>query len=56
MNAQVLLKACEKAGIDFFTGVPDSQLAGLCDTLYATYGVDGPHHLVAANEGNAVGL
>ena len=56
MNAQVLLAACETAGIDFFTGVPDSQLAGLCDTLYANYGVDGPHHLVAANEGNAVGL
>lgn len=56
MNAQVLLKACEKAGIDFFTGVPDSQLAGLCDTLYAAYGVDGQHHLVAANEGNAIGL
>ncbi|MCH5286506.1 MAG: phosphonopyruvate decarboxylase [Christensenellaceae bacterium] len=56
MNAHVLLKACEQAGISFFTGVPDSQLAGLCDTLYATYGVDSPRHLVAANEGNAIGL
>ena len=56
MNAYVLLKACEQAGISFFTGVPDSQLAGLCDTLYATYGVDSPRHLVAANEGNAIGL
>ena len=56
MDARVLLNACEKAGIRFYTGVPDSQLAGLCDTLYAAYGVDGPSHIVAANEGNAIGL
>lgn len=56
MDARVLLDACEKAGIRFYTGVPDSQLAGLCDTLYATYGVNGPAHMVAANEGNAIGL
>ena len=56
MDARVLLNACERAGIRFYTGVPDSQLAGLCDTLYAAYGVDGPSHIVAANEGNAIGL
>jgi len=56
MDAQHLLSACEKAGIDFFTGVPDSQLKGLCDTLFATYGVAGKQHIVAANEGNAIGL
>lgn len=56
MDAKVLLKACEEAGIDLFTGVPDSQLAGLCDTLYARFGTDGSHHVVAANEGNAIGL
>ena len=56
MDAQHLLSACEKAGIDFFTGVPDSQLKGLCDTLFATYGVNGKQHIVAANEGNAIGL
>ncbi len=56
MDAQHLLKACEKAGIDFFTGVPDSQLKGLCDTLYATCGVQSSAHVVAANEGNAIGL
>ncbi|MBQ8200209.1 MAG: phosphonopyruvate decarboxylase [Clostridia bacterium] len=56
MNAQHLIKACRSAGIDFYTGVPDSQLAGLCDTLYATFGVDGAQHIVAANEGNAIGL
>ena len=56
MNAAKLLDACAKAGIDFFTGVPDSQLKGLCDTLYARYGVQGDTHIVAANEGNAIGL
>lgn len=56
MDAQHLLSACKDAGIDFFTGVPDSQLKGLCDTLFATYGVAGKQHIVAANEGNAIGL
>ncbi len=56
MDAQHLLSACAGAGIDFFTGVPDSQLKGLCDTLYATYGVESKQHIVAANEGNAIAL
>jgi len=56
MDAQHLLSACKDAGIDFFTGVPDSQLKGLCDTLFATYGVEGKQHIVAANEGNAIAL
>lgn len=40
---------------DFFTGVPDSQLKPLCNYLMATYGI-GHQHIIAANEGNAVGL
>ncbi|MGN0972729.1 MAG: phosphonopyruvate decarboxylase [Aristaeellaceae bacterium] len=56
MDAAMLLDACRGAGIDFFTGVPDSQLKGLCDTLYARYGATGAEHIVAANEGNAIGL
>ena len=55
MDAQYFLSACRDAGIDFYTGVPDSQLKGLCDTLYATLGVK-EKHIVAANEGNAIGL
>lgn len=43
-------------GSDFFTGVPDSQLKALCDYLMDTYGIDGRHHIIAANEGNAVGI
>lgn len=41
---------------DFFTGVPDSQLRALCDYLIATYGTDPQHHIIAANEGNAVAI
>ncbi len=40
---------------DFFVGVPDSQLKPLCNYLMKEYGV-GNKHLIAANEGNAVGL
>ena len=43
-------------GSDFYTGVPDSQLRPLCDYLYNTYGIDVKHHIIAANEGNAVGI
>ncbi len=56
MLSSVLLDACLKAGIDFFTGVPDSFLSGLCDELFARWGTDGPRHTVAHNEGGAIGL
>lgn len=41
---------------EFFAGVPDSQLKPLCNYLMATYGIDPKHHVIAANEGNAVAL
>ncbi len=41
---------------DFYTGVPDSQLKALCNYLMNTYGIDSKHHIIAANEGNAVAL
>lgn len=40
---------------EFFTGVPDSQLKALCSWLYDRYGIS-EHHIIAANEGNAVAL
>lgn len=43
-------------GADFYTGVPDSQLRALCDYLMDKYGIDSNHHVIAANEGNCVGL
>lgn len=51
MNAKFFLDK-----FSFFTGVPDSQLKALCDYLMDTYGIDTKHHIIAANEGNAVGL
>ena len=41
---------------DFYTGVPDSQLKALCNYLINTYGVDGEHHIIAANEGNCTAI
>ena len=41
---------------DFYTGVPDSQLKPLCNYLMDRYGIDPQHHIIAANEGNCVGL
>ena len=46
MNAGILLDRCAEAGITFYTGVPDSQLKGLCDELYARYGTGGKEHIV----------
>lgn len=43
-------------GAEFFTGVPDSQLKALCDYLISTYGVDGKHHIIGANEGNCTAI
>lgn len=53
MKVEKLLKII---GADFYTGVPDSQLKALCDYLMNTYGIDQSHHIIAANEGNCVGL
>lgn len=53
MDAQTLM---ELLGSDFYAGVPDSQLKALCNALMQTYGINPRHHLIAANEGNAVGL
>ena len=53
MNASLF---AEILGADFYTGVPDSQLRGLCDELMSTYGTDPSHHIIAANEGNAAAL
>ena len=50
MRAEDFVKA---TGAEFFTGVPDSLLKGLCDYLVDVYGTDGRNHLIAANEGNA---
>ena len=42
-----------EAGVDFFTGVPDSLLKSFCAYVTDTCG---ENHVIAANEGGAVGL
>ena len=49
-------KFIEALGAEFYTGVPDSQLKAVCDCLYSKYGINPKHHIIAANEGNCVGL
>ena len=46
----------EQLQADFYTGVPDSQLKALCNYLHERYGADKTHHVIAANEGNAVAI
>ena len=40
--------------INFFTGVPDSLLKNFCG--YVEDNVKKPHHIIAANEGNAIAI
>jgi phosphonopyruvate decarboxylase len=41
-------------GIEFYSGIPDSLLKGLCACI--TDNFDSQSHIIAANEGSAVGL
>lgn len=56
MLASLFLDECQKNGIGFFSGVPDSLLKGFCDELFVRYGTDGNTHVVAHNEGGAIAL
>lgn len=49
-------KFIEILDADFYTGVPDSQLRALCDYLMDKYDVNKKNHVIAANEGNCVGI
>lgn len=53
MKVESFIKAL---GADFYTGVPDSQLKALCNYLMKTYGANGKHHIIAANEGNCTAI
>lgn len=53
VNVESFVKLLEGSGVDFFTGVPDSLLKSFC--AYVTDNC-GENHVIAANEGGAVGL
>lgn len=53
IDPAVFYDALCRLGLDFFTGVPDSLLQALCACLYERAG---KNYVIAANEGNAVGI
>jgi len=54
VNQDKLFSSLQDLGIRFFTGVPDSLLNDFC--LYLCRNYDKEHHVMAANEGNAIGI
>ena len=54
VNQDKLFSSLQDLGIRFFTGVPDSLLNDFC--LYLCRNYDREHHVMAANEGNAIGI
>jgi phosphonopyruvate decarboxylase len=54
VSVQAFFAAAADAGVDFFTGVPDSLLKDFC--AYVTDHTTGGQHVIAANEGGAVAL
>ena len=54
IRPQFLFDTLASYGIDFYAGVPDSLLKNLC--AYITDHADATHHIIAANEGGAMGL
>ena len=51
INVEYFVKYLKEIGIDFFCGVPDSQLSSFCD-----YIEENENNIIAANEGNAVAI
>lgn len=54
IRPQFLYETLANYGIDFYAGIPDSLLKNLC--AYITDHADASHHIIAANEGGAMGL
>jgi len=55
MQSREFINILKDLGGEFFTGVPDSLLAPFINTIYSEHGIS-EKHIVAANEGAAVGL
>lgn len=52
MDVRTFLKELDA---DFYTGVPDSQLKGLCSYFADTFGIS-RRHIIGANEGNCTAI
>lgn len=55
MEVAKFVTELEARDINFFTGVPDSQLKDLCNYLMKNYSIS-DKHIVAVNEGNATAI
>ena len=53
LDQKRVFETLEENGVTFFTGVPDSYLNGFCSWALANCG---DRNVIAANEGNAVGI
>lgn len=54
LSPKIFYNKLLKCNIDFFTGVPDSLLKDICQ--YITDNTPKEKHIIAANEGNSVGI
>lgn len=54
ISTESFVNSLLQAGVEFFTGVPDSILGNLCGFIENK--IDKDHHVIAANEGNAIAL
>jgi len=54
INTFDFIRSIKKAGIDFVTGVPDSLLKDIC--AHSTDFFESKNHIIATNEGSAIGL
>jgi phosphonopyruvate decarboxylase len=54
ISPKYFIETLSHLGIEFFTGVPDSLLKALCAYIIDNYTAD--NNIIAANEGNAIGL
>jgi phosphonopyruvate decarboxylase len=54
ISPKAFIDCLERHGISFYTGVPDSLLKDVCGFISSSF--DSKHHIIAANEGGAIGL
>ena len=55
MEAKELVDILASYGMDFYTGIPDSQMEQFCNYLVERFGTTGLH-IMPANEGNCAGI
>ena len=54
VNVDYFFSSLKHAGVEFFSGVPDSLLKDIC--AYITDNTSSENHIISANEGNAISI